>query len=196
MAGRPRTFDRDTALEQALGLFWEKGYEGAGLAEILEVTGLARQSLYNTFGDKHKLYLEALRLYCNRMIMMVKEHLSRPVSSYENLCDLVFSMADTSGEASRLGDMMVNAMVEFGGKDEEVTKIVEATRSVLLSMVEGAIRRSMEEGDLPPSVIPRRVALDVMNSIEGMQFSRRAGRDSGEIREVAEATIEGIAYIG
>ena len=196
MAGRPRTFDRDEVLERAMGLFWEKGYEPVGLTEILEVTGMARQSLYNTFGDKRKLYLEALRLYCNRMIGLVRGHLERPNSAYENLCDLVFSMADVSGQTSRQGDFMVNAMVEFAGNDQEVSRIVDETMGVLHGQVQATVEKAVAEGDLPASVIPRRVTLDVLNSIHGMQFLRRAGRSREEILEVAEATIEGIAYIG
>lgn len=196
MAGRPRTFDKDEVLGAVTALFWEKGYEATGLAEILERSGVARQSLYNTFGDKKQLYLACLSFYCERYLAMVQEHLSRDLGAYENLCDLVFSMSDTSGEMARLGDMLTNAMVEFGGKDEEVNKITESTVAKLEAFVKTAIEYSVAEGDLPARVIPRRVALDVVNSVFGMQFMRRAGRDSSDIREVAEATIEGIAYLG
>lgn len=196
MAGRPRTFDRDQALVKAMALFWEKGYEATGLAEILEATGLARQSLYNTFGDKRGLYLEALRLYCSGLIEMVEGHLRREFSAYENLCDLVLSMCDTGGESGRLGDLMVNSMVEFAGRDAEVAGILDTTMRRLEGLVQETVEMAMAEGDLPPSVLPRRVAMDVVNSINGMAFMRRAGRDSREIREVAEATIEGMAYIG
>lgn len=195
MAGRPKTFEYHEVLTQAMGLFWEKGYEASGMTEILEVTGMARQSLYNTFGDKRGLFLKSLQLYCSAVVEMVKEHLGRGNTSYENLCDLVLSMADTTGSTSRMGDLMVNSMVEFAGRDEDVNKLLQSTTQELELMIQSAIERSIAEGDLPAAVRPRRVALDVMNSINGMQFMRRAGRNPEEIREVAEATIEGMAYL-
>lgn len=195
MAGRPRTFDREDALMSAMALFWEKGYEASGMTEILEATGMARQSLYNTFGDKRGLFIEALQLYCQETIKMVEEHLKRSNSSYENLCDLVFSMADTSGETSRMGDLVSNTMVEFAGRDPEIQNILSITTASLERMVQAAVERSVAEGDLPNTVRPRRIAMDVVNSINGMHFMRRAGRDPHDIREVAEATIEGMAYL-
>ncbi len=196
MAGRPQTFEYHDVLAKAMGLFWEKGYESAGMTEILGVTGVARQSLYNTFGDKRGLFLKALGLYCSAVVEMVREHLGRGNTSYENLCDLILSMADTSGTTSRMGDLMVNSMVEFAGKDAEISRLIDSTIRELEMMIQGAVERSIAEGDLPSSVRPRRVALDVMNSLNGMQFMRRAGRNPEDIREVAEATIEGMAYLG
>jgi len=60
---RPRQFNREESLKNAMVIFWEKGYEATSLNDLLEATGLARQSLYNTFGDKRGLFLASLRRY-------------------------------------------------------------------------------------------------------------------------------------
>ena len=63
MAGRPRGYERDDVLERAIELFWAKGFEGAHLGELVEVTGLNRFSLYKEFGGKEGLFREALARY-------------------------------------------------------------------------------------------------------------------------------------
>src|SRR5690349_24968801 len=62
---RPKSFDQDTVLDQAVQLFWERGYEATSMADLEAHLGLGRQSLYNTFGDKQALFLKALERYRN-----------------------------------------------------------------------------------------------------------------------------------
>jgi len=63
MTGRPREFEREDAIDKAMELFWEQGYEATGVAELCDRMGVGRQSLYNTFGDKESLFVEALSRY-------------------------------------------------------------------------------------------------------------------------------------
>src|SRR5215831_12284241 len=61
--GRPRSFDRDKALESALRLFWSQGYEGTSISDLTEAMGLTPPSLYGAYGDKKRLFLEAVERY-------------------------------------------------------------------------------------------------------------------------------------
>src|SRR5215470_568193 len=61
--GRPRSFDVDTAVERAMGVFWSRGYHATALPDLLRATKLSRGSLYAAFGDKHSLFLRALDRY-------------------------------------------------------------------------------------------------------------------------------------
>ena len=63
--GRPTEFDRQEALEKSMELFWKNGYEATSLAALIEEMGIGRQSLYNAFGGKHKLFIEAAEHYIN-----------------------------------------------------------------------------------------------------------------------------------
>ena len=65
--GRPRSFDRDAALQAAMRVFWREGYQGASIADLTGAMGIAPPSLYAAFGDKRALYLEALALYGETM---------------------------------------------------------------------------------------------------------------------------------
>jgi TetR/AcrR family transcriptional repressor of nem operon len=67
MVGRPRQFDEAEVLDAAIQAFWAKGYEATSMADLLEVTGLHKGSLYQAFGDKHTLFVAALRRYLEGM---------------------------------------------------------------------------------------------------------------------------------
>ena len=60
---RPKEFERDAALSEAVGVFAHHGYEGSSTDVLLDAMGISRQSMYDTFGDKRRLYLEALQRY-------------------------------------------------------------------------------------------------------------------------------------
>src|SRR5579859_473833 len=65
MAGRPREFDRDAALTSARDLFWERGYEGVSMSDLIEKLGLASARIYAAFGSKEDLFREAIQHYEN-----------------------------------------------------------------------------------------------------------------------------------
>jgi TetR/AcrR family transcriptional repressor of nem operon len=85
MAGRKLEFNREQALEKAMELFWAKGYNAVGLRELLQQMGIQRQSLYNTFGCKHTLFLEAVQHYGQTVVCRIKGQLNQPGSPLENL---------------------------------------------------------------------------------------------------------------
>jgi TetR/AcrR family transcriptional regulator, copper-responsive repressor len=66
--GRPRSFDRDKALERAMHVFWRQGYEGTSVSDLTHAMGINPPSLYAAFGDKERLYLEALGRYQQRRL--------------------------------------------------------------------------------------------------------------------------------
>ncbi len=80
MKGRPREFDREEALGQAMDLFWSQGYEATGVADLCDRMGLGRQSLYNTYGDKESLFAEALEHYDRVQLQPMVDALESPGS--------------------------------------------------------------------------------------------------------------------
>src|SRR5205809_2994773 len=77
-AGRPRAFDLDQALDQALEVFWKKGYEGASLPDLTKAMGINRPSLYAAFGNKEALFRKALDRYNEGPACHVHEALGEP----------------------------------------------------------------------------------------------------------------------
>lgn len=187
-AGRPRQFNPDDALKKALDLFWQLGYERAGMTELLQATGLARQSLYNTFTDKHTLYLKCLDLYVKSHLAEMERRLAAAGSSYDGLVEYV--LAETKG--SPWGCMVTNAATEFASSDDQVTSLVRRYWGDLERMVISALEKSIAEGDLPAGLPARRSAQMLCNALVGITVQRRAGRPQADMDAAAMAAIEGL----
>ena len=105
MVGRPREFDADEALDAAMGAFWAKGYESTSLSDLTAATGLHKGSLYQAFGDKHSLFIEALRRYLNEMLRRNREALEAGATPLEGLRDLAHALVDLASENSNSTNM-------------------------------------------------------------------------------------------
>src|ERR1700761_2243502 len=89
---RPREFDRDVALDRAIGVFWANGFAATSTEDLTAAMGIGRQSLYNAFGDKRRLYLEALGAYQARSVGGHLARLNGPVSPLEGVRDLLLGL--------------------------------------------------------------------------------------------------------
>src|SRR5260221_13177665 len=112
--GRPRAFDIAEALEQALRVFWKKGYEGASLSDLTGAMGINRPSLYAAFGDKEELFRKALDLYLQRANKWMTEALNQPTAR-ASVEKLLRAAADRSaGKGKRKACLLVGGALTGG----------------------------------------------------------------------------------
>src|SRR5437588_11307568 len=117
---RQKEFNRDEVLHKAMEVFWTRGYERASIQDLVEHMGINRQSIYDTFGDKHPLCLQALDRYREIQSRKVYEVLDRPGSVNRNLRLLFQKVVDKSlSEEGRRGCFVGNAMSELAGRCQE-----------------------------------------------------------------------------
>ncbi len=102
---RPREFDRDTVLERAMSVFWTKGYAAASTEELVQAMGIGRQSLYAAFGDKWRLYVEALERYQQESVAGHLHRLRSGASAIAGVEALLVGLIPVDEEARRLGCM-------------------------------------------------------------------------------------------
>jgi TetR/AcrR family transcriptional repressor of nem operon len=125
---RPVEFDRSTAVNKALVLFWRRGYQASSLADLLTAMGIGRSSFYAAFTDKRTLFLECLDLFAARTAELVQRARSEmgPVDALQHFFERNFIGAPGSGvgaSASRhWGCMLVNTVIEMAGVDDELTQ--------------------------------------------------------------------------
>lgn len=118
---RSKEFDETEVLDKAMQLFWEQGYEKTSMTDLVKHMGIHRRSLYDTFGDKHTLFLMALDRYDN----IISDSLSRGVNRSQNAKEAlqsVFNIMICGEENSPTGCLMVNSAVELAVRDAAVNE--------------------------------------------------------------------------
>ncbi|MDX8382408.1 MAG: TetR/AcrR family transcriptional regulator [Ghiorsea sp.] len=140
---RQKLFNEEAVVENAMKVFWEKGYDSASISELLTKTGLNKGSLYHAFGSKEKLFTTTLRKYdCDyRQAIIAKlEALNNPQSAISGFFDAVVS--ETVSDQKHKGCFIINTASEFAQHNEEVNTIV----SNGIREIEGFFQRNIEVG--------------------------------------------------
>lgn len=153
---RPRKFQEKEVLTKVMHLFWEKGFRGTSLEDLVSVSGLNKGSLYGSFGNKEKLFRLAIEHYFSDGPFSVR----KTGSPVEALCDYfsrVVSEADLP-KKQRRGCFIFNSCLEFGTKSSRLTPYVISLSQKREKFFQGLIDEAQEKGEIPSSVDSKRAA--------------------------------------
>jgi AcrR family transcriptional regulator len=189
---RPREFDRGEALERALAVFWEKGYEATSTDDLVRAMGIGRQSMYDTFGDKHRLYLEALRLYETNTGAELFRRIYASPSPFVALCDYVLAIADGAPADRVRGCFFVNATAERAPSDPGVAAVIRASSARCEAAFERMLREAKQCGEVDRSVDERVAARFLLSTIRGLRVSAKAGVEPDDLRAIATLALSSL----
>ena len=187
--GRPTEFDRQEALEKSMELFWKNGYEATSLAALIEEMGIGRQSLYNAFGDKHKLFIEAAEHYINSNGQHLVDAFKAPGSPLENIRKAMEQTVDflTSGECS--GCLVTNSIVELAPHDDEVRELVHGVVNRVEKTIKSTLDRAVEEGELSPDSDTRAIARFLNCTVHGLVVMHKASASRAALKDVVKIAL-------
>ena len=163
--GRPREFDEEAVLEAAMDAFWRKGFEATSLADLCSCTGLHKGSLYQAFGDKHQLFMQALNHYANKEFHEVMAVAFQSESPLENVKAAVHKICDDAGNDK--GCMMINSMVEMAPHDPEVKAALQGFGGQRLNAMAEMIGKAQEAGEIRKELDPQKLARQLMVTLAG-----------------------------
>ncbi|WP_067134816.1 TetR/AcrR family transcriptional regulator [Microtetraspora malaysiensis] len=187
---RTKEFDPDAALQKALELFWERGYEATSMADLVQHLGIARASIYATFGGKHDLYVKAFERYQETRDPTVVEALSQPGPALPAVRSLVEAyVEETLCDERRRGCMVVNAAVEVMSRDPQIARRVEASWDYLETALTSALTRARAQGEISDDKDPRALARFLLVVMQGMRVLGRAHPDPGRLRDAAAQAL-------
>ncbi|MEV7010170.1 TetR family transcriptional regulator [Streptosporangium sp. NPDC051022] len=187
---RTKEFDPDAALQAALELFWERGYEATSMSDLVEHLGVGRASLYATFGSKHDLYVKALRRYGENRDPSPVEMLSQPGPALPAVRGLVeFYTEDAIRDRRRRGCMIVNAAGEMLPGDEKVAGIVDANWTALETALTSALIRARAQGELAADRDPRALARFLLVFLQGLRLTSKGTPDAARLRDAAAQAL-------
>jgi AcrR family transcriptional regulator len=188
---RQKEFDRVDTLNKALEVFWQKGYAATSTSDLLEAMQIGRQSLYDTFGDKRTLYLEALARYNEDSVTELLRHLKgdTPLAAIDNMLQ---AFASRPKRDNAKGCMGVNAISEFGTSDEEVNALRDASGKRLHRAVEAQLREAASSGEIPADTDTTQATAFVAATLSGMKISAKAGASIATLRAIASFAVQGL----
>ncbi len=188
-AGRPKEFDREQALERAMELFWKQGYEATGMNELIDQMQIGRQSLYDTFGDKRQLYIEAFRHYHDSHIETIVQKLSEPGSPIENIRQVMKQIAAEANNCNCVGCFLTNTLVENAQQDQDITTVTTASIRRLEQSFKKTLARAIEANEIPQNSNIRGLARFLVNTIQGLVVMGKATSNHASAKEVVAVAL-------
>ncbi|WP_433893619.1 TetR/AcrR family transcriptional regulator [Streptomyces sp. CA-111067] len=187
---RTKEFDPDTALQCALELFWQRGYEATSMADLVAALGIGRASVYATFGSKHELYLLALRRYSEARDRALLETLSQPGPALPAVRAVVTGYAELSADDDqRRGCFLTNTAVELAPHDEAAARQVAESWDLLETGLRSALIRAGAQGELPAGRDPRALARMLVVLLQGLRVVGKAGGGQDRVRDAAAQAL-------
>jgi len=148
---RNKEFDTNLVLHKAMEVFGHYGYEGTSLPILLEGLGIARQSLYDTYGTKRDLFIRAVKHYLNEKSSIVVVYLARTGSVKQAVSDIFYEIVATlQDEARRKECLILHSAIDQVPHDSEIAELFEQDRSRLENAFHEALVRAVEQGELNP----------------------------------------------
>ncbi|MFI2783781.1 TetR/AcrR family transcriptional regulator [Streptomyces sp. ALB3] len=188
---RTKEFDPDAALQAAVELFWQRGYEATSMADLVEHLGIGRASIYATFGNKHELYLKAMDRYSEGHDPILLAELSRPGPALPAVRAVVRRFASEAGspEGRLHGCLITNTAAELAPHDSAAARRVEISWEHLEIPLHSALVRAQAQGELPEDRDPRALARMLLVLLQGVRVVGKASSDPARVRDAAEQAL-------
>jgi len=186
--GRPRSFDRDAVLDKAIRLFWRRGYEATSVRDLTEELGIGAPSLYNAFGDKRRLFAEALRVYDQEYGGFIQAALTEEPTA-KQAAARVFAEAPARYTRRGLPAGCLIVTGDVGTADEEVTASLRRIREAKVAAFADKIRADIASGELPADTDAHALARYTMSMLSGIAQAARDGVPRTELERVARIAL-------
>jgi len=188
---RTKEFDPEAALQSALELFWQRGYEATSMSDLVEHLGIGRASIYATFGSKHELYLKALERYDRTGLTPMVRELSQPGPALPAVRAIVRRYAAESADEQLrpLGCLVTNTAAELAPHDPAAARQVERNWDQLEAVLHSALVRAQAQGELEVDRDPLTLARMLLVLLQGLRVVGKASSDPARVRDAAEQAL-------
>jgi len=185
---RPREFDADQALDRAIGVFREHGFEGASAEMLVGAMGIGRQSLYDTFGDKWRLYRSAVRRYGMGECSAHVEALRSGVRAIDGIDAMLRRVVETATQPC-LG---VGSICEFGVSRPDLAEDHAPASKTLREAIAARVSDAQRDGDVAADLDSEAAAEFLVANITGIRVAGRGGADRAALTSLANLALKAL----
>jgi TetR/AcrR family transcriptional regulator, transcriptional repressor for nem operon len=189
---RPKAFDPNAALQLAVETFWTHGYGKTSLPTLMRETGVARQSLYDTFGDKRALYLEALRRYRDTNHAALRRILKPGQPVREAFAKILLGIGSEPTTSLRRGCMLLSANLERVANDREVEKLLQENQAAVIAIFRSALERAQSTGEIGSAANCEALARFLVSTIQGMRAMAQVQPNRAALKQVARVALSAL----
>lgn len=187
--GRPLSFDRDEALKKVMLLFWQHGYEATSLNDITSALEVKPSSIYSAFGDKKKLFLDAVGLYLSGPVTS-ETIIEQAVSAYDAAQELLrVSAIGFTGTTTPLGCLLASSAISCSDAANDVKLELAAIRREIEERLRIKILQSIAQKKLPVNTDAEGLAAMTMAVIQGMSTLARDGATREKLLHIGEMAM-------
>ncbi|MHC8492664.1 TetR/AcrR family transcriptional regulator [Thalassospira sp. SM2505] len=187
---RPRGFDEESVLDNAMNIFWSKGFESTSVQDLVDETGLNRASMYASFGDKKALFLRVLDHYSQK-ISTERFAKLREIENGREAIEATFRDTARNGctDGKHKGCLIVNSGMELAPHDPEIAAISHQAFRRVEDMFAAALTRGIKHGTVSKEKNVRALSRFLAGSIQGVQLMSRRGADRETLEDYTNTIL-------
>lgn len=189
----PKTilFDKDEVLEKVTLLFWEKGYNGTSMQDLVDVTGLSRSSFYNTFkGGKFELFIEALKHYQKEQNQYIS-HFKEIAKSPKEVITLIFdSICQEVDKGNHKGCFLSNCTTELGNLNDNISDFLTHNLKNIVEMFKNLIEEGQNIGEIDKNKNADILAKYLFSSLQGLRITSMLDKNTESIKSISSQILE------
>lgn len=185
---RIKEYDENEVLGKAMELFWKQGYEKTSMQDLVRHMGIHRRSMYDTFGDKHTLFIKALERYAEIVEANIETQV-KPLYSTKQAIRRLFEMAIQQNEQQSIGCLTVNTAVELSLHDEEVAEKVAASFDKTENLLYELLLRGQKTGEISNRHDMKSISHFFHNSLVGLRVLTKTTDDKQKLESIIDTTL-------
>ena len=194
--GRSKEFEPKVALDKAMRLFWQKGYNATSIGDLVDATGVQRYGLYGTFGDKYNLFLTVLDHYQETMVSQMVASLESDTASWPAITaffDRLLAMAITP--TGQFGCLMCNSATELAAHDPTIADKMTTYEGRLSGLFEKALVRAQANEDLGPYLSPQKGSIYLLGIAVGLFNLVKSPMHVSDLEDYVTVALDGLVAL-
>lgn len=187
---RTKSFDERLVLKKALNLFWAKGYHATSIQDLVDHLKINRASIYSTWGDKHNLYLETLKLYRKINSNWLLELVRSAKPAHEILANfLQYAIDETQPDQVPNGCYLVNATTELAHTNSDVDELVTDYKETVIKVLSAIIEDGKTQGQITSKHSSLDLATSIFSIANGLRIMKQSNTDSRNLQVTVKIAL-------
>ncbi|WP_183557464.1 TetR/AcrR family transcriptional regulator [Mucilaginibacter sp. SP1R1] len=187
---RTKDFDENEVLARAVDLFWLKGYNSTSMQDLVDGLGISRSSLYDTYGDKHSLFIKALECYQSRASGKLCQIGNKTLPAKEVIKELLeFITGELLQDQKHKGCFLVNAEVEVAPHDEEVSQMICKNGQQIEEAFYKVIKKGQDNDEITNKQDASALARFIINTVKGIQVTAKSTNDKAIFDDIIKLAM-------